>query len=131
MKIIIIAVLACTSMSVSAECWLVSNLKGHSAYNTDGYIFNRNGITNGNFQVEITKDEADLRLVGDTLSGGGLHYIPASPVSMVGFFTEGNKSTIETWAITDDNKVMYSKVMSNPEALNSTSSFVGDVIGKC
>ncbi|WP_447885467.1 hypothetical protein [Serratia fonticola] len=131
MKYIIVAVLACSSMSVNAECWVVSNLKGYSAYNTDSYFFNRNGITNGVFQVEITKDKADLRLVGDSLSGGGLQYIPASPVTMVGFFTEGNKSTLETWAITNDNKVMYSKIMSNPDALNSTTAFVGDVIGKC
>lgn len=131
MKYIIVAVLACSSMSVNAECWVVSNLKGYSAYNTDSYSFNRNGITNGVFQVEITKDKADLRLVGDSLSGGGLQYIPATPVTMVGFFTEGNKSTVETWAITNDNKVMYSKIMSNPDALNSTTAFVGDVIGKC
>ncbi|MFW5393888.1 hypothetical protein V1951_21705 [Yersinia sp. 2544 StPb PI] len=127
----LVAIIALSSFSVSAECWVVANLKGYSAYNTDKYVFDKNAISNGVFHVDIREEKADLRLVGDSFSGAGLHYIPASPASMVGFFSEGDKSTIETWAITKDKKVMYSKVMINPETLNSTSSFVGDVVGKC
>ncbi|EPK3356108.1 hypothetical protein JAG45_001866 [Providencia rettgeri] len=88
-------------------------------------------MSNAIFQVEINKDSGDVRLISDTFGGGGLEYTPISPSSMVGLYINNNTSTIETWSITDKNKVLYSKVVNNHELVTGTTSLVGDVVGTC
>lgn len=60
-------------------------------------------------------------------------YVPLSYNTMVGSYQSGGGITVETWSITEDNKVMYSKVMNIPsfQKLTSTKAFVGDVAGTC
>lgn len=131
MKKYLLALVAIFPMCASAQCWLVSNLKGYSAYESEKYKYIENGMSNAIFQVEINKDSGDVRLISDTFGGGGLEYTPISPSSMVGLYINNNTSTIETWSITDKNKVLYSKVVNNHELVTGTTSLVGGVVGTC
>lgn len=131
MKKYLLALVAIFPLCASAQCWLVSNLKGYSAYESEKYKYIENGMSNAIFQVEINKDSGDVRLISDTFGGGGLEYTPISPSSMVGLYINNNTSTIETWSITDKNKVLYSKVVNNHELVTGTTSLVGDVVGTC
>ncbi|HEK1094715.1 TPA: hypothetical protein SMQ47_003046 [Proteus mirabilis] len=131
MKKYLLALAAMIPMCANAQCWVVSNLKGYSAYESEKYKYIENGMSNGIFQVEINKDSGDVRLASDTFGGGGLEYTPISPSSMVGLYINGNTSTIETWAITDKNKVLYSKVVNNHQLVTGTTSLIGDVLGNC
>ncbi|EUD09015.1 hypothetical protein PO864_15210 [Providencia alcalifaciens] len=131
MKKYLLALVAMIPMCASAQCWVVSNLSGYSAYESNKYKYIENGMSNGTFQVEINKDGGNVKLLSDTFGGGGLDYTPISPSSMVGLYINGNTSTIETWSITDKNKVLYSKVVNNHELVTGTTSLVGDVVGDC
>ncbi|HCT7003382.1 TPA: hypothetical protein OT652_003183 [Morganella morganii] len=114
-----------------AKCWVVANLHGYSAYQNDEFNYKKNGMSNSIFHVLITKNKADLSLVGDTIGISGLSYAPVSKTSMVGFNVDGDMSVIESWAITGDNKVLYTKTINDHEIVTGTSSFVGDVVGSC
>ncbi len=131
LKKYLLALVAIGPMYASAQCWVVSNLKGYSAFEQGGYAYEKNGMAKSVFQVNISKDKAELRMVDNELGGGGLEYMPISSSSMIGFYIEGSMSTIETWAITNENKVLYSKVVNNHKLVTGTTSLVGDVVGDC
>lgn len=118
-------------MCANAQCWVVANLKGYSAFEQRDYLYEKNGMTKSIFQININKDKAELKMVNNELGGGGLEYIPVSTSSMIGFYVDGDMSTIETWSITDQNKVLYSKVVNNHQLVTGTTSLIGDVIGDC
>lgn len=119
---------------VSAECWIASNLKGHSAYNTSNYQFKKNGIDNASFKINIDSKNPNVALVNDPLNGmTGLTYYMMSPRNIVGVFIDGNKSTIESWVITNDSKLLYTKTINDmgPARMSGTTAFIGDIIGLC
>ncbi|MEG0422358.1 MAG: hypothetical protein RR589_15815 [Hafnia sp.] len=126
MRFIITALLAMISVSVNAECWVVSNLKGQSQFGPE-YKTKKDEVI-GTYHVSINGNSAILLSVGDTYSSG-LIYTPTSETSMIGTSTKG--SLIETWAIMPDGRVFYTKTRSTDSHLNQLSSFIGDVIGKC
>ncbi|EJD6046022.1 hypothetical protein ABN357_12400 [Providencia rettgeri] len=113
-----------------AQCWSVTNLKGYSAYEAEHYEYSKNGMSKSIFNIDITKDHAKLNVVNGA-HVAGIEYMPVSSSSMVGFYVDGNISVVETWAITNQNKVLYSKVVNNHESVTGTTSFVGDVVGDC
>lgn len=127
----LLALVAMMPMYASSQCWVVTNFSGYSAFENSGYVYEKNGMAKSVFHVNISKDAADLKVVNDEFGGGGLEYIPVSSSSMIGFYIDGDMSTIETWAITNKNKVLYSKVVNNHKLVTGTTSLVGDVIGSC
>lgn len=118
------------SHAASAECWVISNLQGYGAMESDKYEYGTDRISNGVFQLSIEGDKANLFNVGKSLVGAGLIYIPVSPKTATGLYHDDNTTTVETWSIAPDNKVLYSKVI-NSSFGSSTKSFVGDVVGSC
>ncbi|HGY1113496.1 hypothetical protein AB7340_21030 [Providencia alcalifaciens] len=125
------ALVAVTPVYVNAQCWVVTNLNGYSAFEQSDYLYEKNGMAKSVFQININKDKAELKMVNNELGGGGLEYMPISTSSMIGFYVNGDTSTIETWSITDQNKVLYSKVVNNHKLVTGTTSLVGDVVGTC
>ncbi|EMH6402754.1 hypothetical protein RYG28_001137 [Providencia rettgeri] len=127
----LLALVAVIPVYVNAQCWVVTNLNGYSAFEQSDYLYEKNGMAKSVFQININKDKADLKMVNNELGGGGLEYMPISTSSMIGFYVNGDTSTIETWSITDQNKVLYSKVVNNHKLVTGTTSLVGDVVGTC
>ncbi|POU43917.1 hypothetical protein C3374_22210 [Pantoea sp. PSNIH4] len=115
----------------SAQCWVVTNLKGYGAMQPDGYVYGKDGITNGVFHVIIEKEKAGLKSVGSSLVGSGLAYVPMGGNTMIGIYRDGEKTTVETWAITKDNKALYTKVINSNYIFSSSKSMIGDVVGAC
>lgn len=120
------------SSAAQADCWLVANLHGHGAMSGDNYIFGKDGVTGSVFQLSIDGKNAAIT---DISSGykSEMFYTPLSSNTIVGVYKAGGGITIETWSITTDKKVLYSKVINSPgiQMMTSTKAFVGDVVGNC
>ncbi|WP_306587671.1 hypothetical protein [Hafnia paralvei] len=115
----------------NAQCWVVGNLKGYGAISTDSYQYTEDAISSGRFKVSIDGDKAALQNAGNSLVSGDLSYVGMSPTTMVGFYRDNEVTTVETWSITTDNKVLYTKVINSPANFNSSKSFIGDVLTTC
>lgn len=131
MRSLILGIALMSPLAASAQCWVVSNLHGYGAMELDKYEFSTDRITNGVFQIAIDGDKANLFNVGSSLVGSGLMYIPLADNTMTGIYKDLEKTTIETWSITQDNKVMYTKVINSSTIGSSTKAFVGDIVGTC
>lgn len=115
-----------------ADCWIVSGLKGKSAFSQDGYDFIDDAVSGSAFKIIIDGDKASItNLSGAAISD--MSYVPISSNTIVGSYQSGGGITVETWSVTTDKKVMYSKVMNIPglQQLTSTKAFVGDISGNC
>ncbi|RAU43957.1 hypothetical protein DBY68_019335 [Pseudocitrobacter sp. RIT415] len=115
-----------------ANCWIVSNLQGKSSFNGDNYDFIDDGMSGVAIKLTINDDTASVtNLDGSPISD--ITYVPLSSNTMVGSFQSGGGITVETWSVTKDKKVMYSKVMNIPrmQKLTSTKAFVGNISGTC
>lgn len=130
------AILALALFSFSAlshdDCWIVSGLKGKSAFSNDAYDFISDAATGAVFKLTIDGDKASVtNLDGAAISD--INYVPLSENTVVGSYQSGGGITVETWSVTSDGKVMYSKVMNLPgfQKLTSTKALVGDVSGSC
>ena len=115
----------------NAQCWVVTNLKGYTAMQPDGYAYGKDAITNGVFHVVIDGEKANLKGVGSSFVGSGLGYVPINSNTMVGAYSDADRTTVETWAITKDNKVLYTKIVNSNYIFSSSKSMIGDVVGTC
>lgn len=131
-KIIIALTFLSLSPLASASCWIVTGLQGKSAFSGDGYDFIDDAMTGVSFKLTIIGDRAALtHMNGAPVSE--MPYVPLSNNTMVGSYQSGGGLTVETWSVTGDKKVIYSKVMNIPgyQKLTSTKAFVGEVAGTC
>ncbi|OAZ95613.1 hypothetical protein [Enterobacter asburiae] len=120
------------SINAYAKCWIVSDLQGKSSFSDDGYEFIDDAMSGVAYKLIIHGKKASLtNMNGSPVSD--VAYVPLSYNTMVGSYQTGGGITVETWSITEDNKVMFSKVMNIPsfQKLTSTKAFVGDVAGTC
>ncbi|KAA9001170.1 hypothetical protein FJU30_07950 [Affinibrenneria salicis] len=124
--------LAFMSMNVSAECWVVNNIKGQAAYNENSYQFKDSRLLEGDIHLTIAEGNISIKQNG-TLYGEGMKFIPVSKNAIIGTDRSFGDTMIDSWAITKENKVLFSRInlsKDTPE-MNSTTALVGDVIGKC
>lgn len=129
-KIIISIIMLAIPTFSYANCWIVSGLQGKSSFNDDNYKFIDDGMTGVAIKLSINGNVASVtNLDGSSISD--VTYIPLSSNTIIGSYQAGDGITVETWSITDDKKVMYSKVMNIPkmQKLTSTKAFVGNVAG--
>lgn len=131
MKSILLSTILMSS-AAQADCWLVANLQGRAAMNGDNYSFIDDGVTGGVFQLSVDGDKASVFNVSSGYSPD-MTYSSLSSNTIVGVYQAGGGITVETWSITADKKVIYSKVMNTPgiQMMTSTKAFVGDVVGNC
>lgn len=117
---------------VYANCWVVSDLKGKSAFSGDGYEFIDDAMSGVSFKLSIDGRKGSLANMNDTPISE-INYVPISGNTMIGHFQAGGGVTVETWSVTTDQKVLYSKVMNIPgmNKVTSTKAFVGTVTGTC
>ena len=129
--LVAIAILSCSSMA-SANCWIVSGLQGKASFSGDGYEFIDDGVSGVSYRLMINGDSALLTNMNGT-SVSDVSYIPLSSNTMTGVYQAGGGITVETWSVTNDKKVLYSKVMNIPgfQTLTSTKALVGNVAGTC
>lgn len=131
-KIIISIIMLAIPTFSYANCWIVSGLQGKSSFNDDNYKFIDDGMTGVAIKLSINGNVASVtNLDGTNISD--VTYVPLSSNTIIGSYQAGGGVTVETWSITDDKKVMYSKVMNIPkmQKLTSTKAFVGNVAGSC
>ncbi len=131
-KIIISIIMLAIPTFSYANCWIVSGLQGKSSFNDDNYKFIDDGMTGVAIKLSINGNVASVtNLDGSSISD--VTYVPLSSNTIIGSYQAGGGITVETWSITDDKKVMYSKVMNIPkmQKLTSTKAFVGNVAGSC
>lgn len=131
-KTILAIVLLSLSHLATADCWIITGLQGKSAFSDDKYEFIDDAMTGVSFKMIINGDRAALnRMDGTPVSE--MSYVPLSDSTMVGSFQSGGGITVETWSVTTDKRVIYSKVMNIPgfQKLTSTKAFVGEVAGTC
>ena len=131
-KIIISIIMLAIPIFSYANCWIVSGLQGKSSFNDDNYKFIDDGMTGVAIKLSINGNAASVtNLDGSSISD--VTYVPLSSNTIIGSYQAGGGITVETWSITDDKKVMYSKVMNIPkmQKLTSTKAFVGNVAGSC
>ncbi len=131
-KIIISIIMLAIPTFSYANCWIVSDLQGKSSFNDDNYKFIDDGMTGVAIKLSINGNVASVtNLDGSSISD--VTYVPLSSNTIIGSYQAGDGITVETWSITDDKKVMYSKVMNIPkmQKLTSTKAFVGNVAGSC
>lgn len=115
-----------------ADCWVVTNISGYGALASENYAFNKDKMTNGVFQVAVDGDNSKVTNVGKSLSGDGMAYVAVSNNTIIGFYHDANLTTVETWSITNDKKVLYTKVINSQDNSWTTSrSMIGDVVGNC
>lgn len=126
-KILALSLLLVPCVS-NAQCWVVSNLKGQSQFSPE-YKLQQDEAA-GTYHISINGNTSSLTSVGDAYESG-LTYSPVSSTSMVGESHGKSNSFIETWAITPDGKVLYTKTRGSSSHWSQLSSFIGDVIGKC
>jgi hypothetical protein len=126
-KIAALSLLLLSSVS-NAQCWVVSNLKGQSQFSPEYKPQQDEAV--GTYHLYIDGNTARLTSVGGTYESG-LTYSPVSSTAMVGVSNGQSSAFIETWAITPDGKVLYTKTRARSSYWNQLSSFIGDVIGKC
>lgn len=82
--------------------------------------------------MAVDGENSKVTSVGKSLSGDGLVYVEVSKNTLIGFYHDTNFTTVETWSITTDKKVLYTKVINAPDNSWTTSrSMVGDVVGYC
>jgi hypothetical protein len=117
---------------VYANCWVVSGLQGKSAFSGDDYAFIDDAMSGASFKLSIDERGGSLtNMNGAPISE--INYVPISRNTMIGHFQAGGGVTVETWSVTTDLKVLYSKVMNIPgmNKVTSTKAFVGTVTGTC
>ncbi|EIX9440360.1 hypothetical protein HA502_13965 [Klebsiella pneumoniae] len=129
---ILLPLLSILPLQANAGCWIVSNLHGKSSFSGDAYDFVDDGVSGAVFKLTIdntlvTVTDLDGKAVSD------IKYVALSDNTAVGRYDAGGGITVETWSVTTDKKVLYSKVMNIPgfQTLTSTKAFVGDVAGSC
>lgn len=115
-----------------ADCWVVTNLHGYGAMAADNWIFSQDKITNGVFQISNDGKNSSVVIVGKSLQGTDLQYVPVNETTLVGVYSDLELTTVETWSITNDKKALYTKVINSLDnSWSASRSMIGDVVGYC
>ncbi|MFM5040003.1 hypothetical protein [Aeromonas caviae] len=126
------ALLGMYSAHVIADCWVVTNLHGYGAMAADNWMFSQDNITNGVFQISNDGKNSSVVIVGKSLQGTDLQYVPVNETTSVGVYSDLELTTVETWSITNDKKVLYTKVINSLDnSWSASRSMIGDVVGYC
>ncbi|MEI7219130.1 hypothetical protein WCT79_19220 [Pectobacterium carotovorum] len=129
MKCVIAAMMALSSMSASADCWVVEEMKGTSFSERNAYKAESDGF-GGTFMLSINGDMASVKYSGS--DAGGVVYHALSPTSIIGLSSEGDtKRVVDSWVIQPDGKVLMSKTITGFGEFDSVKAFVGKVKSKC
>ncbi len=123
---LIIYILSMCSLSAIADCYVVGDLKGHSAYKDEGFKIGKDGISSQKFILEFDGKNSSV-------SPNDLDCFQLGQGTLTcAYVGQNQESTIELWTVyPDENKVTYSKSRNGFGALDSSSMFVGNVKGRC
>lgn len=133
MKIYLLLLSLLATTGANAECWIVDNMKGYSAFSQDEYKFEENSIDDGKISIEIDNNNITVTQLGNSSFGEGMMYTPINNNSFSGHGTSLGMTIIENWVITSGNKALFNRSVldTNKPDMTSTTAMVGDIIGKC
>ncbi|WP_417347106.1 hypothetical protein [Ferrimonas sp.] len=123
---LLILIISVWSYSVFADCYVVGDFKGHSAFQDEGFGLSKDGISSQKFILELDGENSSV-------SPSDLSCFQVGLGTLFCVYVGQNKeSTVEIWTVyPDDNKVTYSKSRNGFGILNSASMFVGNIKGRC
>ena len=110
---------------IGDECWVVSNLRGYSAFADNGYKFETNGLTN--------KIVVCFGLKGGTVSGTDVQFVKFGESTLAGY--GGNDKGNEMFEVYQldraNKKMLYTKTRIGTKTIapllsDTTSSFIGN-----
>jgi len=123
---LIIFIFSMWSFSAIANCYVVGDLRGHSAFQDEGFEISKDGISSQKFILVLNGENSSVSPNDLNCFQIGLGTLSCAYVG------EDQKSTIEIWTVyPDENKVTYSKSRNGFGVLNSASMFVGNIKGRC
>lgn len=129
MKLIIAMAFLVFSFSVSAECWVVGDMRGISYSERNNFHPEEDGFS-GIFIIKTSGEDASITYSGT--DAGGMAYKALSKNSIIGIGANGEtQRVIDSWVIHPNGTVLMSKTISGYGNMDSTKAFVGKVKRKC
>ena len=129
MKLIIAMAFLVFSFSVSAECWVVGDMRGISYSERNNFHPEEDGFS-GTFIIKTNGEDASITYSGT--DAGGMAYKALSKNSIIGIGANGEtQRVIDSWVIHPNGTVLMSKTISGYGNMDSTKAFVGKVKRKC
>lgn len=129
MKLIIAMAFFVFSFSVSAECWVVGDMRGISYSERNNFHPEEDGFS-GTFIIKTSGEDASITYSGT--DAGGMAYKALSKNSILGIGANGEtQRVIDSWVIHPNGTVLMSKTISGYGDMDSTKAFVGKVKRKC
>ncbi len=119
--------LLAAQQSLADECWAISNIKGYSAYASDGYKFSQDGLR-GTLIVCIGTTDG-------TVTGTDVRFVKFGDSTLAGF--GGNDQGNELFEVyqldREKKKLLYVKTRIGTKSVvpvfsDVVSSFVGDAV---
>lgn len=124
MKFILTVMLIITCNQIFAECWNISEFKGYSSRQEDGYKIDKDGMTKKTFQFNVNKSSVS--------PSNNMECSNVANHSILCKNINNGKSVIAIWSIDlQTNISYYTKSVSGYGQYDGVSMFVGKVIGKC
>ena len=123
---LIIFILSMWLYSAIASCYVIGDLKGHSAFQDEGFEISKDGISSQKFLLEFNGENSSV-------SPNDLECFEVGLGTLVcAYVGQDKESTVEIWTVfPDENKATYSKSRNGFGVLNSASMFVGNIKSSC
>ncbi|EGQ9064965.1 hypothetical protein WD347_004447 [Vibrio parahaemolyticus] len=122
---LLVLLISIWSYSALAGCYVVGDLKGHSAFQDEGFALSKDGISSQKFILEFDGEKSSV-------SPNDLSCFQVGLNTLFCAYVGNDESTVEIWTVyPDENKVTYSKSRNGFGILNSASMFVGNIKGRC
>ncbi|WP_054179545.1 hypothetical protein [Trabulsiella odontotermitis] len=127
MKEILTVVLLILSGSSVAKCWTVTDLKGVSYAQSNGYKQSDDAF-NGKFVICIEPSYNSASVQYNGLDSGDVTYQPLRPNSVIGYGEGDNGAfTISQWTIQPDGTALFTKTIHGYGSSDSVKAMVGRV----
>lgn len=108
-------------------CFKVSNLKGVSNTSSEGEKFEEDGFSDKEFEFHVNKN----KVYTNDINMQDIKYFFSYPINIIGVYSEGNATNIETWvADINTKKVYFNRTRVGFSILNGSSAYIGD-LKKC
>ncbi len=130
MKIAAYLLLFSIPFGSTAKCLVVGNFNGMSAtiYSSPQknlYKYSEDGMTKRYYAINTDPKNPSV-------TPGDLVYAQLGDNGVMGLLIENNRTTVETWVISANEKnVYYTQSRSGLGDFDGSKSFIGDVIGPC
>ena len=126
MKLFTLILFIAFSSQAYAQCFVVGDLKGHSARENENFEVIDDAISGQKFIIEINGENSSV-------TPNDMSCLEVSVNSLMCFSQASDKkSTVETWTVyPSNNKVVYTKAINGYGVFDGGKLLVGSVKGRC